>query len=194
MAATATAAGGSSSDSTSSELEVDTTPLTAPGIPDLIATSDSGPSDTDDYTNDVTPSFTIACAEGATVELLSSAAVVDSGVCVGGTVTLTLTAQTDGVYSLSSRQTDRFGTTASSAGSLSVTVDTAAPAAPVVTAISEDRGTANDQLTSDNTLVFSGTAEANSVVSIILDGNTLGTTITDGSGNWSYAHSGSTHA
>ena len=61
--------------------------------------------------------------------------------------------------------------------------------APVIFAI--DLATLNSSeenifITSDSTPTFSGTAEANSSVELFGDGISLGTTTTDGSGNWSF--------
>jgi autotransporter-associated beta strand protein len=62
------------------------------------------------------------------------------------------------------------------------------PPPPVFTAIAEDTGPfANDQVTSDATLVLHGTAQANSTVTIsIFGGTTIGTTVADGTGAWSF--------
>lgn len=68
----------------------------------------------------------------------------------------------------------------SSAASYSWTVDTTAPAAPAVTspANASTRGVSQKGV--------SGTAEANSTVTVYLDGSADGTTTADGSGAWSY--------
>src|SRR5439155_14276606 len=82
---------------------------------------------------------------------------------------------------------DGDGTVISASGILSVTVDTAAPAAPVISAIATDSGSSgSDGITNDKTLVISGTAEANSTVQVFKDGVSIGTTTANGSGNWSF--------
>lgn len=76
-----------------------------------------------------------------------------------------------------------------------VSIDTTIPA-PAITAISTDTGvSANDGITSDPTLVFSGTGPANHNITIksIGTGN-IGTTTSDPSGNWSFDYSGTTLA
>ncbi|UOQ96787.1 Ig-like domain-containing protein [Hymenobacter sp. 5317J-9] len=55
---------------------------------------------------------------------------------------------------------------------------TTAPNAPVVTA------PANGSLTNDNTPTYTGTAQANATVSVIVDGASIGTTTANASGNW----------
>jgi gliding motility-associated-like protein len=68
-----------------------------------------------------------------------------------------------------------------------VLVDGIIPIAPVITGLSEDSGSSDsDQLTNDQTLTFTGTAEANSSVTVFVDGNNRGTATADGSGDWSF--------
>ena len=67
-----------------------------------------------------------------------------------------------------------------------MTVDTAAPAAPVITSFSTDSGTAGDGITNDNTLTLTGTAEANSTVKVYDGATLLGTATANGSGAWSF--------
>jgi hypothetical protein len=72
-----------------------------------------------------------------------------------------------------------------------VTIDTAAPSAPSITSVTDDvapvTGTvANNGSTNDTTPTLSGTAEANSVVTIKDGATTLGTVTANGSGAWSF--------
>ncbi|MEW5765756.1 MAG: Ig-like domain-containing protein, partial [Acidobacteriota bacterium] len=70
-------------------------------------------------------------------------------------------------------------------------IDTTPPAAPAVQAIFGDTGASStDGITSDTTLVFSGTAEAGALVHVYLDGVEIGTTLADGSGAWSFDYTG----
>jgi hypothetical protein len=61
-----------------------------------------------------------------------------------------------------------------------------------ITGITEDTGVEGDFRTSDNTLIFNGTAEAGSNVEVFLDldgeSDSIGTTTADANGNWSYDH------
>lgn len=69
--------------------------------------------------------------------------------------------------------------------------DTMAPDAPFNLAISVDTGaSANDWRSNDNTLVFSGKAEPDSKVELFIDGVSIGSTTTDGNGNWSFDYTG----
>ncbi|MBN7818750.1 Ig-like domain-containing protein [Bowmanella yangjiangensis] len=63
----------------------------------------------------------------------------------------------------------------------------AAPSTPDLDAASDTGASNTDNITSDNTPTFTGTAEANATVAVISSiSGTLGTTAADGSGNWSY--------
>jgi len=129
----------------------------APGTPDLDAASDSGDSNTDNDTNDDTPTFTISCTSGDTVELRNSNTTVASGTCVGGTISLTSSALSDGGKTIRARQIDTAGNTSANSSNLSVTIDTAAPGAPNAPNLepTSDSGTSNtDNITNDTTPTF----------------------------------------
>jgi len=73
------------------------------------------------------------------------------------------------------------------------TIDNTSPATPAVTAIATDSGvSAADGITNDPTLVISGSAEANSTVTVFKDGVSIGTATAIGSGAWSFNHTGTT--
>jgi hypothetical protein len=104
----------------------------------------------------------------------------------GGTAaTFSFTPDDGGSYVVSLTITDKDGGSCAAAAE-SIAVTNVAPAAPVVTGISEDRGAAGDGITSDNTLVISGTADANSTVELFQDSVSIGTTTASGSGVWSF--------
>jgi gliding motility-associated-like protein len=100
----------------------------------------------------------------------------------------------DGDYTITATSTDAAGNLSAASADYDITVDTSAPVAPIVTAISDDTGTAADGITSDNTLIFSGTAEANSLVEVFIDGVSVGTTTADGTGAWTFDYTGTTLA
>ncbi|HIE4432987.1 Ig-like domain-containing protein [Burkholderia multivorans] len=85
---------------------------------------------------------------------------------------------------------DAAGNTSPSA-SVTVTGDVTAPAAPVITGVTDDVGSVLGAIvsggsTDDTTPTLTGTAEAGSTISVY-DGTTLlGTTTADASGNWSF--------
>ena len=66
----------------------------------------------------------------------------------------------EGTYSVTAEATDAAGNTSSTSSALSVEIDITAPNAPAVASISTDTGSSStDELTSDQTLSFTGTAE-----------------------------------
>ncbi|MGZ5049625.1 MAG: DUF4347 domain-containing protein [Methylobacter sp.] len=85
------------------------------------------------------------------------------------------------------------GASGSLGNSKNIVIDTTAPNAPAITGITSDTGGVNnDGVTNDQTLVLSGTAEANATVKVYKDSVLLGSTTANGSGNWSYDYTGVT--
>jgi streptogramin lyase len=125
------------STSTDNIVTIDTTPPPITGIPDLATASDTGASSTDDITNDTTPPFDIPCQAGSTVTIYNYSNPLASKLCpVENTVSITLTTPLiPGNYLLSARQTNPLGVLSDISGLLSLTIDTTAPAAPVVNAL-----------------------------------------------------------
>lgn len=69
------------------------------------------------------------------------------------------------------------------------------PEVPALLGIENDTGQfADDLLTTDQGLIFVGLAEANSTVTVFLNGSSIGTTVADGSGQWRFDHSAKTLA
>lgn len=114
----------------------------------------------------------------------SSRTVTISGITGDGTLGISIAAGT---------ASDTAGNTAAAAGPGSVfTVDNTPPPAPVITGISQDTGSSSgDGITSDTTLVISGTAEAGSTVDLALVGTgVIGSPVADGGGGWSFDYTG----
>src|SRR5439155_11948233 len=75
----------------------------------------------------------------------------------------------DGDHAITAKATDLAGNTGPASGSLTVTIDTAAPAAPStpdLTTASDSGASSNDDITSDSTPSFAGTADDGSVVQL----------------------------
>ena len=70
---------------------------------------------------------------------------------------------------------------------LEVTIDTVPPPAPVIDSIADDSGSSgSDGITSDDDLLVSGSAEAGSTVTLLVDGTPVGSTVADPTtGAWS---------
>jgi large repetitive protein len=93
-----------------------------------------------------------------------------------------------GNHSFTANAMDVAGNTSVASAAQTVTIPAApsAPPAPAITGFSNDSGVVGDHITNDNTLKLTGTAAANSTVTVF-DGSTqLGTTTADASGSWSY--------
>lgn len=89
-------------------------------------------------------------------------------------------ALTDGAYDITVTSTDAAGNTSVASNMLTVAVDTEAPAQPGV-----QLATGSSPL-NENQPALSGMAEANSTVTIYVNGEVAGTATADASGSWSY--------
>lgn len=103
------------------------TPPDAPSTPDLTAGSDSGSSNTDNITNDDTPTFTGTSQASKTIKLYANGTEVGSVTADGsGNWSITSSSLASGTYNITAKASDGNGESAAS-GALSVTVDTQAP-------------------------------------------------------------------
>ncbi|KWV46858.1 hypothetical protein AS156_20745 [Bradyrhizobium macuxiense] len=94
---------------------------------------------------------------------------------------------TDGSHPFTAEDVDASGRVSAPSAALNVTVDTVAPAAPVLASFSPDSNIVGDDITNANQLTLTGTAEAGSEV-LIFDGSTqIGTAAASTSGSWSFA-------
>jgi streptogramin lyase len=125
-----------SSTSTDNTVTIDTTQPPITGTPDLAPASDTGISSSDNITNDTTPTFDISCLSGSTVTLYNGSNPLASKLCpVENTVSITPTnSLTNGTYTLYARQTNPLGVVSNISEIINVTIDTSAPAAPLVNA------------------------------------------------------------
>jgi Ca2+-binding RTX toxin-like protein len=169
----------------------DATPPAAPDAPALDAASDTGLAG-DNITRDATPTVTGIAEAGSTVRLYAGVALLGEAVADAstGAYAITSTALSDGTHALVVTATDAAGNASVASGALSVTVDTAPPAAPSFNSIATDTGAPNDLVTSDATLQFIGRAAAGSLVEVTLDGGSIGTAVADSRGVWTLDHGG----
>ncbi|WP_413360828.1 Ig-like domain-containing protein [Prochlorococcus sp. MIT 1201] len=274
----------------SSTVEInDTSKTPPPSTPDLIATSDSGISDSDNLTNDNTPSFSGTAEAGSSVQLFADGVslgssitdnnsnwsytvandspLADGSIAITATTTketetsssdpsdslnLTIDAtapafsssstatpieensgaaqviytaaaddasdvsyslkqgnsddaasfsidpstgkvsltddpdyETNPSYSFSVSATDLAGNSSEQDVNLGILDDTP-PSTPDLISTSDSGISNSDDITSDNTPSFSGTAKAGSSVEVFADGISLGSSTTDSNSNWSY--------
>ena len=172
--ATATdAAGNVSSKSSALSVTIDTT---APDAPTSLATSTT-------TTSDPTPTITGNAEANSKITLfIDSTSLGTTTADTKGAFSFTpSSAISDGTYSIKATATDAAGNVSSKSSALSITIDTTAPDAPTsLTNISDD---------DDPTPTISGTAEANSKVTLFIDSSTLGTTTADSKGAFSFTPS-----
>ncbi|PTL79951.1 Ig-like domain-containing protein [Vitiosangium sp. GDMCC 1.1324] len=167
------AAGNTSVDSNTNTFTVDTV---APIAPVVTAPAEGA------HVKTATPVITGTAEAGSTVTVIIDGVAVGTVAADGsGNWSYTpTTALTDGPHNVKATATDAAGNTSPESAVRNFIVDTAAPIAPVVTAPAEGAHVKTP------TPVISGTAEANSTVTVIIDGVAVGTVAADGSGNWSY--------
>lgn len=136
--------------------------------------SDTGASNADNITRDNTPTFTGSCTNGETITLhVDGVPITPTQVCTGGAYAITpSSAIADGNHTVSAHSSAGFA----SPGSVSFTVDTVPPAAPVITGPSRTTSTTPD---------ITGTGEPDTTV-VLTDenGKEVCTTVVDSSGNW----------
>ncbi|WP_064576012.1 Ig-like domain-containing protein [Cupriavidus gilardii] len=157
---------------------IDSVAPTAPSIGSVTDDVDpaSGPLTSGGSTNDATPTIAGTAEANSTVQIFNGTALLGT-VTADGSGNWTFTPTTplaDGGYSLTAVATDAAGNTSLASTAFDFTLDTAAPAVPV---IAQANGT---------TII--GTAEAYSTIAIDTngDGTADGTVTADGQGNWSF--------
>lgn len=171
---------------------LDTTAPVAPTAPVMNVASDSGSSNSDGVTMITTPTFTGTAEANSTINLYDTdgTTLLGTTTASGGNWTITSSLLTEGSHNLSAKAIDSAGNTSTASSTSMVVIDTMAPAAPSTPTLSpaSDKGSSNsDRITNVTTPTFSGTSEASATIKLYdTDGNTVvGTTVADGSGNWS---------
>lgn len=116
---------------------IDTTPPATPTVaPDLVASSDSGISDTDNITNVTTPTFTLRCSElGGHVTLYIDGVARGTAACtaIGSVTVVASSALGDGSHTVTFTESDALNNESAASPSLVIVIDTTPPPAPVIT-------------------------------------------------------------
>ena len=141
------------------------TSASAPGIPDLVNSSDTGASATDNLTSDTTPTISgggLPAGTSVTVSARKSdGTTVSCSYVASATVTsCDLPALSDGEWSVTSVVTDLAGNVSAPSSALPLTIDVSVPSAgtPDLVDSSDTGASATDNLTSDTTPSMSGGA------------------------------------
>ena len=174
--------------------------LTAPDAPLDVALSNNEGSalvaiPSGGSTNDATPELTGTATAGNIITIYDGASTTPLGsvtVSADGSWLFVTDELSDGPHSLSVTETDAAGNVSERSEPIAFTVDTDAPDAAVgLQLVNNDADPAtpiaSGSSTSDNTPLLSGTAEANSTITVY-DGQTpIGTATADEDGAWSYS-------
>lgn len=181
----------------------DTIPPAAPAAPDMQAASDSGTSNSDNLTNDTTPTFDVVASEaGSTMDLFSD---VDGLIGTRtGSGAITAPALSEGTHGITVVETDTAGNGSVTSSALGIVIDTTSPSLAETTPVPDPT---NDQtpdvsFSSDETGAISWgggcdsttTMAAAATQTITLDSDGAGgdlaeatynctLTVTDGAGN-----------
>jgi len=191
ITAQATVAGVNSSLSTPYQITIDTQAPSSPSGVNLSSDSDSGLSDSDGITQNNQPRI-IGSAEAnslVTVYLDGNAVGTTHADNLGAWQYTLSTPLSDGIHSVNATATDNAGNLSNLSSGYRLTIDTQAPTPPSAIALNStsDSGTSHSDAITHSTLpVFNGQAEANSLVTVYLDGNAVGTTHADNLGAWQY--------
>ncbi|ATC63703.1 hypothetical protein CMV30_06905 [Nibricoccus aquaticus] len=180
-------AGNTGAASSALSVTIDTTASAAPALTAI--TNDTGASATDRITSDTTLILSGTGIANETITVFRNAAQIGTATVNGSGIwsfDYTATTLAAGTHTFTATTTDIAGNTSVLSAAFLVEIDTATPSAPVITTMSNDTGaSATDGITSDNTLVFGGTAEANATVTLSRSGlGVIGTTTANGSGAW----------
>ncbi|WP_313473436.1 Ig-like domain-containing protein [Stutzerimonas kunmingensis] len=185
------AVGNLSSASAAKSVTIDTAAPVAPTALALATSSDTGVPG-DGITNLGLPIITGAAEANSKVTLFDTDGITALGTASAdgsGAWSITSSMLASGTHVLTAKAVDAAGNGSGASTSLSVTIQNTAPAAPadVILAPASDTGTLGDGITYANRPIITGTAEANSKVTLFdTDGITiLGVGTTNDLGAWS---------
>jgi hypothetical protein len=166
---------------------IDTVAPAGPSAPDLIAASDTGLSQTDNYTRIATPTFAGTAEIGSTVTLFDATILIGSGVATNGSWSIASAVPlADGTHNITAKATDPAGNVSIASAALAVKIDTKAPlvSAPDLIASSDSGASSTDNITRIAAPVFSGTAESGSVVKLFDGAVQIGSATASAGGSW----------
>lgn len=150
-------AGNQSPSSSPLNFTIDTTAPSAPSAPDLVSSSDTGSSSTDNLTNDRTPEFSVpggSNGDTATISATDGTNTVSCSYVVGSATSCSLPSMTDGTWTVSGVITDAAGNASPSGPSMNMTIDGTGPSnvsAPDLVAASDTGSSPTDDITADTT-------------------------------------------
>jgi hypothetical protein len=167
ISASVTDAAGNTGTTQSLDISVDTTAPSAPSGVDLLAASDTGASNSDNNTNDTTPTLSASGGTNGdtmTISATNGTTTVSCTYVIGSATNCTLPTLTDGTWNISSTLTDPAGNISPSSTALPITIDGTAPAAPTgldLLAASDTGASNSDNNTNDTTPTLSASGGTN---------------------------------
>ncbi|GLQ24267.1 hypothetical protein GCM10007853_21410 [Algimonas ampicilliniresistens] len=127
-------AGNVAADSPGTVVTVESAFPTEPSSVDLQAGSDTGPSDTDDITQDTTPAFTVSGVSGvSSVKLFSGSTEIGTALVSGASVDITASTLSGGLQNITARTVSIGGYESSDSPALPITIDNSAPTVTSIT-------------------------------------------------------------
>ena len=191
-------AGNASPNSATATLVVDTaappTPLNAPNLTDDVGAV-TGPISNGSTTDDNRPTISGTSTPNNLVKIYDGNTLLGSVVADGNgnwSFTPPINAPlAEGAHNVSYDLTDPAGNTSARSPAINFNIDTVPPTTPQILGAEDNVGSSQGNLfsnasTDDNTPTLYGTAEPNSVVSIRVDGNVVGSAAVDANGHWSF--------
>ncbi|WP_186804175.1 Ig-like domain-containing protein, partial [Salmonella enterica] len=188
-------AGNSSSVSSGFVLTIDATPPAAPVIASVADNTApvTGIVPNGGSTNETRPTLSGTGEAGATISIYNGSALVGTAqVQANGSWSFTpSTSLGAGVWNLTATATDAAGNTSAASEIRSFTLDTTAPAAPVIDTVYDGTGPitgnlSSGQITDEARPVISGTREANTTIRLYDNGTLLAEIPADNSSSWRY--------
>ncbi|RJT30338.1 hypothetical protein D6C13_25190, partial [Rahnella woolbedingensis] len=190
------AAGNVSDPSAAYDFTIDTVAPAAPVITDVVDDSSEQPVDVaqNGFTNDTTPQIQgTGNAEGDIITVYNGSEVLGSAVVgADGSWTFTPDALADGQYDITVTETDAAGNESVPSNAYDFTVDTVAPAAPVITDVVDDSSAqpvdvAPNGSTNDTTPQIQGTGNAEGDIITVYNGDeVLGSAVVGADGSWTF--------
>jgi predicted subunit of tRNA(5-methylaminomethyl-2-thiouridylate) methyltransferase len=143
-------------------------------------------------TDDTTPTLSGTATANALVTVYDNGAPIGSiAADASGNWSFPVPTRLDGAHAFTVTATNDVGTTGAASAAWAVEIDTSLPGVPVIVSVVDDVGgvTGNvvrSAITDDTAPTATGTADANSIVTLFDGVNLLGSTQADARGDWSF--------
>jgi hypothetical protein len=160
-----------------------------PTVPKIGSMSNDTGVKGDGITSDNTLTLTGSAAANSVVKVFDGAKAVGTATAnSSGAWTFTTAALADGVHNLTAKTVDKAGKMSDASAVLAAKIDTHAPDAPKIASVSSDGNKIADKgVAGSDHVTLTGTAEANSTVSIFDGNKQVGTATANDKGAWNYA-------